>query len=317
MQQYFFSFCDIYFRVTSPIPMQFQEDLEKFSYTEQIFFEKIKNDSRLKSFYGEGIPRSEYFEDYVIDTYEGELQELSDCVADAFSFWIYRESDCIIYRYRVGKTINPYHAQLTLNLRTHRHTLLIPAEYLEPVCANMKISGMLGIEPLVLSARRMIMHAACVRMHGEMILFTGPSGMGKSTQSNLWIRHLGADPVDGDKTMLRFDYESSEIEAYGSLYAGTSGINENISAPIRAIVSLQQGPDNRIRRLRMGEAYRKLYPRFLVPQWDSGMTSTAMGLIQELVTQTPVYELSCTPDERAVDLAYETIFKDRVLEEKE
>ena len=87
----------------------------------------------------------------------------------------------------------------------------------------------------VFAARGMlVLHSAyIVTSAGEAILFSGPSGVGKSTQAALWERCAGARVVNGDRALV----DVGKKTANGIFYAGTSGISENVTAPVRAIVN--------------------------------------------------------------------------------
>lgn len=89
----------------------------------------------------------------------------------------------------------------------------------------------------------LVLHSAyIVTSAGEAILFSGPSGIGKSTQAALWQRCAGARVVNGDRALV----DVGRRTANGIFYAGTSGISENVTAPIRAIVLLGQSSENRV-----------------------------------------------------------------------
>lgn len=322
MNEYYFSLCGIHIQLSSVMPLIFVEPVEEFAFdTPEAFAESFqisqKTEVDITGHSIAGDAKAECcksvpcIEHYTIHTYSGILPQTGRKVYDCFRFQIYADGDWQIYEYRVGNTINPYHARLVLDPAVHdgvrEHTLLLPEEYAPLITQQMMFSSMLGFEPMSMWHGRIPMHAASVKLHDKVILFTGPSGMGKSTQSNLWIHYLNAQPVNGDKTILLPGEQ--DVRAYGSFYAGSSEIIHNISGSVGAIISLKQGPENIIHRLGISEAFRKIYPRFLVPQWDSAVTGYAMELIQRIVMTVPVYELECRPDEAAVQLAYKTIFE--------
>lgn len=304
MYEYYFSLCGIYLQLSSELPLHFIEPVEVFQIeSREAFLNQVSKERESDS-------SVSCIEHYTIRTYEGILPSVGEKMYDCFKFQIYSEGNRMIYQYRVGNTINPYHARLILNPQIQKgvreHELLFPQSYAERIAEQISISSMLGFEPMVMWHGRIPMHAASVMIHDKVILFTGPSGMGKSTQSNLWLDHLHARPVNGDKTILYPN--DKEIRAYGSLYAGSSDIIHNISGITGAIVTLKQGEENRIRLLSPAEGFRKIYPRFLIPQWNPSITAYAMELIQRIVTEVPVYELVCRPEEAAAKLTYDTIF---------
>lgn len=142
-------------------------------------------------------------------------------------------------------------------------------------------------------------------------MFSGPSGIGKSTQGRLWRTHRNAREINGDRAILW--RKDAEWTAYGSPYAGSSECYVNASVPVRGIVMLEQAEDNRIRRLGRAEAFRRIFTELTVPVWDADCTQRACELAEQLAAEVPVYELACTPDIEAVELLAETLQKEEGL----
>lgn len=179
----------------------------------------------------------------------------------------------------------------------------IAVEYLEkgfPCVVQMRNCFFhLGFESLLIHTDRLCLHAACIRTHLGGILFSGPSGIGKSTQAALWQTWRGAEQINGDRPILSRD--DGGWLAWGSPYAGSSQCYVNESCPITAIVMLRQAQHCRLRRLSQPEAFRAIWSGLTVCSWDSMFVETASRLALELIASVPVLEFSCTPDRQAVD----------------
>lgn len=195
---------------------------------------------------------------------------------------------------------------------TYEESRDITIEYLADSGADLfKTSGListLGLERMLLSFGALILHASFVSWGEGGILFTAPSGTGKSTQAELWRQYAGADVLNGDRACLRC--RDGRWTAYGMPYAGSSDIYRNESVPIRAIVSLRQAPENRIRRMGLRECIGSLLPELSMHRWDPVFVNRAMDLAMELLQQIPVYRLECRPDEEAVQ-----VLKNQIMEE--
>ncbi len=162
------------------------------------------------------------------------------------------------------------------------------------------------LELLLTRLETFSLHSSLVRRaEGDAILFTAPSGTGKSTQAGLWETYAGADVLNGDRSMLR--RVDGVWTAFGSPFAGSSNIFRNESAPVRALVVLRQAPENAIRRLSLAEAFRAIYSESVLPRWHTEAHQRVISLVTEIVSETPVYLLACTPDERAVTLLKNTL----------
>lgn len=148
--------------------------------------------------------------------------------------------------------------------------------------------------------KRIILHASCIESRYGGILFSGASGIGKSTQSELWCRYENARLLNGDRPILW--KRNGEWRAYGSPYAGSSGVYRNESCPVSAIVMLRQASYCGLRKLQTAEAFRSIFRGLTVNTWDRQFASTASEAAADLAVCVPVYELFCTPDQRAVEL---------------
>lgn len=165
-----------------------------------------------------------------------------------------------------------------------------------------------GWEMLLLQERRLLLHAACVGTPLGGLLFSGPSGIGKSTQAGLWQRAAGAKLINGDRPILQ--RTEAGWRAWGSPYAGSSRWFVNESAPVRAIVMLRQAPRCSLRRMDKGESFRAVFAGVTVTTWDSACMLLACELAESLISEIPVYELSCTPDQAAVELLQSELEKE-------
>ena len=170
-------------------------------------------------------------------------------------------------------------------------------DYLSYFTGTAGIFNRIGMETLLLQHHSLLLHASLIKYKGKTLAFAGPSGVGKSTQADIWRNYLGADIINGDRAVLRKDYKS--WYACGCPYAGTSGIYKNDCGPLTAIILLGQAKENHLRRLTEGEAFRYLYPELSVHHWQKYFVAKATDLCLQLLAETPVYLLECRPEESA------------------
>lgn len=163
----------------------------------------------------------------------------------------------------------------------------------------------LAIENVLCNFQGFILHSAIVAYKKQGILFSAPSGTGKSTQAELWKKYKHADVLNGDRAFIR--KREKEFWAYGSPLAGSSGIYRNDKVKINGIIILKQAKKNTIRKLGAKEAFLHLYRETLINMWDKNFVTAVVEMISELITRVPIYELACRPDEEAVELVYKTV----------
>lgn len=179
--------------------------------------------------------------------------------------------------------------------------------FMDDVIANLnQIFHMTAWEKLLCERDRLVLHASCISTEYGGILFSGVSGIGKSTQADLWVQHRNSHLINGDRTIL-YKAETG-WKGYGSPYAGSSRVYLNENVPIKAIVLLEQAKNNSIKKVAAGIAFRKLYTNMVVYPWDRQFVEKIINLISLLVAEIPVYILACSPDEEAVK-TLETVLK--------
>lgn len=153
----------------------------------------------------------------------------------------------------------------------------------------------------------LLMHASCVDINGEGVIFIGFSGVGKTTQAELWQKFLGAEIINGDKMFVR--------EINGSFYGcglpwkGSSPYCLNRKTKLRGVIILRQAKENVIARLGAAQTTEKFLPHLFMPHWDDGCLEKALDTFGRLIENVPVYMLECRPDEDAVKLTYNELFK--------
>jgi len=157
----------------------------------------------------------------------------------------------------------------------------------------------IGFEAMLIRKKRLCLHASLVQTHLGGILFSGPSGVGKSTQAQLWTDYRGARQINGDRPIL--EKSRTGWRGWGSPYAGSSGFHLNESCPVTAVVILQQENHCTLRRLRASDALRAIWQGLTMYSWDKRFVEDAYDLAMDLVGNVPVFQFCCTPDEYAVE----------------
>ena len=176
--------------------------------------------------------------------------------------------------------------------------ILVKEEYLQYFDGIFGIFNRIAFEYLLLKYSGLMLHSSFVKYNGMGIVFAGPSGVGKSTQADLWKDNLGAKIINGDRSVLRKSENNWNV--YGSLFSGTSGICLNDNAPLKAIVILKQSENNKIEKLSPAKAMLHIYPEISVNRADENIATKTAELCMKLISDIPVYRLECRPDKDAV-----------------
>ena len=145
---------------------------------------------------------------------------------------------------------------------------------------------------------KLLLHCAYILHRGKAILFTAPSGTGKTTQATLWQRYCGSKIINGDRAAIGL--ENGTVMAYGLPISGTSPDCKNVTAPVAAIVKLSQAKENRVTRLNDLDAARCLLSGSYLPQEFSRDLPVLFDLAVSIGQCVPVFHLECLPEESAV-----------------
>ncbi len=151
------------------------------------------------------------------------------------------------------------------------------------------------------------MHSAVVVKDGVGIAFCGLPGAGKSTQAHLWEEYLNAEPLNLDQPVILFKDENVLVS--GSPWSGKEDCYKNDVVPLKAIVFVEQAPENRIEPMIKAQAYSLLYlNNYMLPVRDE-IETKHKDAIFNIIKQVPCYRLCCTISEEAVMVAYNEIFQ--------
>lgn len=150
-------------------------------------------------------------------------------------------------------------------------------------------------EHLICDAGGFLLHASWIDVGGKGILFTGPSGVGKSTQADLWNRYRGAEILNGDRAAVFGNH------ARGIPFRGSSGVGLNRKTKLAAIVYLTQAADTSLQRLTGARAFRRLWEGCSVNIWNSVDMEKTTAAVMDTLTSVPVYHLACRKDLTAIE----------------
>ncbi|MFH2108234.1 MAG: hypothetical protein ABII93_06155 [Chrysiogenia bacterium] len=155
--------------------------------------------------------------------------------------------------------------------------------------------------------RGILIHAAGMVHRGQAFIFSGASGAGKSTFSELLVT-AGTGKVLSDERMIVREIDGV-MQAFGTPWAGTAGIGRSGSAPLAGIFFLKHGKGNCIERLDGAAAADRLLPLSSIPWYDPDTAAPIIAFAKRIFTAVPAYEFRFTPDRSAIDFFWKFIKK--------
>lgn len=170
----------------------------------------------------------------------------------------------------------------------------------EAVCMHRKVAEELALHGAA------AFHGAAITYNGKAYLFTGPSGVGKSTHIKLWKKYIGSGVgiINGDKPIIA--EKNGSLYVYSSPWAGKEMWQKNTSAPLGAICIIEKSPVCSIRSAGNEELLSRLIKQIYLPKSAEGVKNT-FKIYEDIVKNVPVFVLGCDISENAAAMAFETM----------
>lgn len=171
----------------------------------------------------------------------------------------------------------------------------------EPYLETLAVYRLLATQ--LLEKGILLMHGSAIAVDGEGYLFSALSGTGKSTHVSRWRQLFGnrAVMINDDKPLIKV---ADEAVIFGTPWDGKHHLSNNISVPLRAIVHLQRGEENRIEPVSPAEMLPTLIQQTFRPETAIG-TMQMLELLNKLSKSVKFYSLHCNMQPDAARIAYE------------
>lgn len=154
-------------------------------------------------------------------------------------------------------------------------------------------------------------HATAISLGGKAILFSAPSGTGKSTHASHWKKVFPeAVFINDDKPII--NVENNQLYVYGSPFSGEHCINKNTKSKLKAIVFLKQGVDNKIEKVSIKEVIPELIRNTLNPKLETSWNKI-IPLIEKVYEEIPVLRLYATNSVDSVNVIYKYLFSNNTI----
>lgn len=148
-----------------------------------------------------------------------------------------------------------------------------------------------------------LLHSSCVVRDGLAYLFSAPSGTGKSTHTNLWVKNFpDAFILNDDKPAILINHHS--VIASGTPFSGKTSLNHNSTFPIKGICFLKRAKDNKIKKITKKEALYLILNSTIRPN-DASNMDLLFSSVDEVLNKVDCYELECNMNDDACIVSYE------------
>ena len=156
-------------------------------------------------------------------------------------------------------------------------------------------------------------HSASILYQDQVWLFSGHSGMGKSTHTNIWKEQFGTEIINGDLNLIGWsnggqDNIGQSVNkqslkghpiVYGMPWCGTSGIASTKLYPLGGIVLLGRSDNDHFESLQNDQKIVRVMQRMISPVWTEDMLEANLECAAKLAKEVPIYYLLCTKEPSA------------------
>ena len=153
-----------------------------------------------------------------------------------------------------------------------------------------------------------LIHSSCVGLDdGRGAAFIGRSGIGKSTHSRLWLRHVeGARLINDDQPAVRV-FPDGNVCIYGTPWSGKTPCYRNDKAQLKGIFCMEQAKENELVRLSPVSAFSELLKSASLMYSDLSSYRKIVQTLGTVAGSVPVYRLRNRPERAAAELSYGAI----------
>ena len=258
----------------------------------------------------ESLEIPENFKKFAIDTDQkvqveyfleivDELPQLDGkCVSERIDLKVYQKNG-LEYRRMNFMEMEESYGQYE-EISQNQAKLYLKRKFVHMINVDTVFVSLFAMEKRMLDNEAMVLHCSVLKVQDGVILFSGPSGIGKSTQAGLWTKYRGARVINGDRTLLK--KENGRWMSLGWPICGSSEICCNESYLVKAVVFLGQARENHGMRLRYFDAIKSMISQITVNGWNPPFVEKIWSLAEDFAIEIPVFEYECNMEESAVDM---------------
>lgn len=148
-------------------------------------------------------------------------------------------------------------------------------------------------------------HSVSVLYRDKAWLFSGSSGTGKTTHTNMWKRLFNTEIINGDLNLIGIKDGIPTI--YGVPWCGSSNTFTTKDYPLGGVVLLKQNKNNFIEHLKKNDQILSLSQRMINAHTDPQQLKHSLAFLNKLVDQIYVFRLHFNMDDEAAEICKKEI----------
>ena len=160
-----------------------------------------------------------------------------------------------------------------------------------------------------ITERSFMLHSSAVSYDGRAVLFSAPSGLGKSTHTRHWLAEFPDKTfiINDDKPLISI--RDNGIFASGTPFSGKNDISANATLPIEAVCFLCRSDENRMESISPAEGFRLMWLQ-TVRNMNRNMSAKMLELVKFCAENTRMFVFGCTDSPESAHFSRDRIFGD-------
>lgn len=148
-----------------------------------------------------------------------------------------------------------------------------------------------------------LLHSSCVVVDDKAYAFSADSGTGKSTHTQLWLKHFGdrAYILNDDKPAIRLI--DGKVYACGTPWSGKYDYSTPKNVELAGICFLERSEENWIRKADTAKAVFNIFSQ-TVRKLNRDKMDNLFGVLEQLFLKVPLFEMGCNISDDAVVMSY-------------
>lgn len=155
----------------------------------------------------------------------------------------------------------------------------------------------------LLNFNGIILHSSCIVVDGMAYAFSADSGTGKSTHTQLWLKHLGdrAYMLNDDKPAIRLI--DGKVYACGTPWSGKYDYSTPKIVELAGICFLERSETNWIKKADTSKAVYNIFSQ-TIRNLNAEKMDKLFDVLEQIFAKVPLYELGCDISEEAFLTSY-------------
>lgn len=231
-------------------------------------------------------------------------------LASSFKFRRYYKDSDSYSIYAVGDEGDGAQAQIHSNLTWSELTVRTSSVHITGVEKDFAAFIILldAFREIIAHSGGMILHSSAISYKNQGILFSAPSGTGKSTHTKLWQKLYPDDVILVNDDSPAIFVKNNVQYMYGLPWSG-KGENRNIAVPLKSVVFLERSEQNVIGLTDIDSAVFFLLEQTFKPVFLDNIDKI-LQQIDRLFKSVDIYTIGVNMDDDAAHMVRKTVFKD-------